>query len=244
MCVIVWRQENATEFILKCRISGRWRWATPGLHYQTIKSLRENTVSPLTSTGVCRAVEIHTFKFLSNGVITALIVCVSFGIFKDKTILHHTCVLCDSSGTEPVCFEDMTLGLDEVRRLSTESSVLFPSFILTTTWIWYWRDQYDHWIQYASMEQVTWIKKRILQDTGIQILPREMFLPIISRSSFWNAQKEMHRLCTVCSDDLEKRYQKFLQLQNPSQQDHVVRFRAGKYLYQLNFKGASCITDP
>lgn len=184
MCVIVWRQENATEFILKCRISGRWRWATPGLHYQTIKSLRENTVSPLTSTGVCRAFEIHTFKFLSNGDITALIVCVSFGIFKDKTILHHTCVLCDSSGTEPVCFEDMTLGLDEVRRLSTESSVLFPSFILTTTWIWYWRDQYDHWIQYASLVHVTWIKKLILQDTGIQILPREMFLPIIFRSSF------------------------------------------------------------
>ncbi|XP_056604700.1 protein mono-ADP-ribosyltransferase PARP12-like [Triplophysa dalaica] len=105
----------------------------------------------------------------------------------------------NSSGTEPVCFEDMTLGLDEVRRLSTEPSVLFPSFILTTTWIWYWRDQYDHWVQYSSL-------------------------------------KEMHRLCTVCSDDLEKRYQQFLQQQNPSLKDDVVRFRAGKHFYQLNFK--------
>ncbi|KAA0720848.1 Poly [ADP-ribose] polymerase 12 [Triplophysa tibetana] len=105
----------------------------------------------------------------------------------------------NSSGTEPVCFEEMTLCLDEVRRLSTEPSVLFPSFILTTTWIWYWRDEYDHWIQYSSL-------------------------------------KEMHRMCMVCSDELEKRYQEFLQLQNPSHQDVVVRFRAGQHFYQLNFK--------
>ncbi|KAI7792032.1 hypothetical protein IRJ41_020261, partial [Triplophysa rosa] len=105
----------------------------------------------------------------------------------------------NSSGTVPVCFEDMTLGLNEVLRLSTEPSVLFPSFIFTTTWIWYWRDQYDHWIQYASL-------------------------------------KEMHRMCMVCSDELEKRYQESLQLQNPSDQDDVVRFRAGKHFYQLNFK--------
>lgn len=45
----------------------------------------------------------------------------------------------------------MTLGLDEVRRLSTESSVLLPGFVLTTSWIWYWKDEYNRWIQYASI---------------------------------------------------------------------------------------------
>lgn len=57
-----------------------------------------------------------------------------------------------SSGNEPICFEDMTLGLDEVRRLSTKSSALLPDFmLLTTSWIWYWKDEYNRWIQYASI---------------------------------------------------------------------------------------------
>ncbi|XP_065129429.1 protein mono-ADP-ribosyltransferase PARP12-like [Paramisgurnus dabryanus] len=104
-----------------------------------------------------------------------------------------------SSGAEPVCFEEMILGLDEVRRLSTAPSVLFPSFILTTTWVWYWRDEYNQWIQYASV-------------------------------------KEMHRLSSVSSEDLEKKYQEYLQLKNPSDQDAVVKFKAGNRFYELNFK--------
>lgn len=78
-------------------------------------------------------------------------------VIEDQTQLNHVCALCDSSGKEPVCFEDMTLGLDEVRRLSTEPSVLLPSFVFTTTWIWYWRDENDHWIQYTSLVRLTWI---------------------------------------------------------------------------------------
>ncbi|KAG9330437.1 hypothetical protein JZ751_025342, partial [Albula glossodonta] len=52
---------------------------------------------------------------------------------------------------QPVCFTNMTCGAAQVRRLSTVSSVVQPTFILTTTWAWYWEDEYGSWIQYASM---------------------------------------------------------------------------------------------
>ncbi|KAK1788767.1 hypothetical protein P4O66_002578 [Electrophorus voltai] len=55
-----------------------------------------------------------------------------------------------SSGTETVHFDTMTRGFQCVRRLSTVSSVVQPNFILTTTWAWYWEDEYGNWIQYAS----------------------------------------------------------------------------------------------
>ncbi|XP_052410215.1 protein mono-ADP-ribosyltransferase PARP12-like [Carassius gibelio] len=57
-----------------------------------------------------------------------------------------------SSGMKPVYFDTMTQGSQIVRRLSTVSSVLQPSFILTTEWIWYWEDEYGNWIQYATAE--------------------------------------------------------------------------------------------
>uniref|UniRef100_W5LGJ7 Si:ch73-252i11.1 n=1 Tax=Astyanax mexicanus TaxID=7994 RepID=W5LGJ7_ASTMX len=55
-----------------------------------------------------------------------------------------------SSGPVPVCFDTMTRGSHPVRRLSTISSVVQPHFILTTTWNWYWEDEFGDWIQYAS----------------------------------------------------------------------------------------------
>ncbi|XP_030633900.1 protein mono-ADP-ribosyltransferase PARP12-like [Chanos chanos] len=57
-----------------------------------------------------------------------------------------------STGIEPVCFDTMTKGLRRVRRLSTVSSVIQPTFILTTEWVWYWEDEYGKWIQYASIK--------------------------------------------------------------------------------------------
>ncbi|XP_062850762.1 protein mono-ADP-ribosyltransferase PARP12 [Trichomycterus rosablanca] len=47
-------------------------------------------------------------------------------------------------------FDTLTFGSYPVRRLSTVSSVLQPTFILTTNWAWYWEDEYGNWIQYAS----------------------------------------------------------------------------------------------
>ncbi|XP_072528750.1 protein mono-ADP-ribosyltransferase PARP12-like [Salminus brasiliensis] len=55
-----------------------------------------------------------------------------------------------SSGPDPVYFDTMTRGSYTVRRLSTVSSVVQPHFILTTTWTWYWEDEFGNWIQYAS----------------------------------------------------------------------------------------------
>ncbi|XP_051544403.1 protein mono-ADP-ribosyltransferase PARP12-like isoform X2 [Myxocyprinus asiaticus] len=57
-----------------------------------------------------------------------------------------------SSGINPVYFDTMTQGPHSVRRLSTVPSVIQPTFILTTEWIWYWENEYGNWIQYATAE--------------------------------------------------------------------------------------------
>uniref|UniRef100_A0A672SMR9 Poly [ADP-ribose] polymerase 12-like n=1 Tax=Sinocyclocheilus grahami TaxID=75366 RepID=A0A672SMR9_SINGR len=57
-----------------------------------------------------------------------------------------------SSGMNPVYFDTMTQGSHSVRRLSTVPSVLQPTFILTTEWVWYWEDEDGNWIQYATAE--------------------------------------------------------------------------------------------
>ncbi|XP_042566000.1 protein mono-ADP-ribosyltransferase PARP12-like [Clupea harengus] len=92
---------------------------------------------------------------------------------------------------DPVCFDTMTCGPHEVRRLSTAPSVLMPDFILTTEWLWYWEDEYGKWVPYSSI-------------------------------------KEMHRMSSVYSSDLEKRYQE--------DNNAVVLFTAGKEHYELSFK--------
>ncbi|XP_016431304.1 poly [ADP-ribose] polymerase 12-like [Sinocyclocheilus rhinocerous] len=100
-----------------------------------------------------------------------------------------------SSGNEPVCFEEMTLGLDKVRRLSTQSSVLLPGFTLTTCWSWYWKNEYHRWIQYGSIA-------------------------------------EMHRMSSVSIEQLELRYQEYLQQE---QEDAGIKFSAGNCFYELRF---------
>ncbi|NXU50419.1 PAR12 polymerase, partial [Turnix velox] len=50
-----------------------------------------------------------------------------------------------------ICFGSMCCGLAKVRRLSTASSVTKPPhFILTTEWIWYWKDEYGLWQEYGK----------------------------------------------------------------------------------------------
>ncbi|XP_072528758.1 protein mono-ADP-ribosyltransferase PARP12-like isoform X2 [Salminus brasiliensis] len=100
-----------------------------------------------------------------------------------------------SEGTEPVCFDTMFQGLHRVRRLSTESSVLEPTFVLTTKWHWYWENVYRNWIQYASI-------------------------------------KEMHRLSSITSDELEQKYLQFLKDDNNA----VATFTTDKQFYELNFR--------
>ncbi|XP_067392121.1 protein mono-ADP-ribosyltransferase PARP12-like [Emydura macquarii macquarii] len=55
------------------------------------------------------------------------------------------------SGLKCIYFQNMTCGSAKVRRLSTASSVTKPPhFILTTDWLWYWKDEYGVWRQYGE----------------------------------------------------------------------------------------------
>lgn len=54
-----------------------------------------------------------------------------------------------------ICFLNMYCGFAKVRRLSTASSVTKPPhFILTTEWIWYWKDEYGKWQEYGKKVSV------------------------------------------------------------------------------------------
>uniref|UniRef100_A0A8C8AL72 Poly(ADP-ribose) polymerase family member 12 n=1 Tax=Otus sunia TaxID=257818 RepID=A0A8C8AL72_9STRI len=54
-----------------------------------------------------------------------------------------------------ICFLNMRCGSAKVRRLSTASSVTKPPhFILTTEWIWYWKDEYGLWREYGKRVSV------------------------------------------------------------------------------------------
>uniref|UniRef100_A0A8C9FRG8 WWE domain-containing protein n=1 Tax=Pavo cristatus TaxID=9049 RepID=A0A8C9FRG8_PAVCR len=47
-------------------------------------------------------------------------------------------------------FQTMTLSSSLIRRLSTPSSVLNPTFVLTTKWIWYWKNDQGQWTEYGT----------------------------------------------------------------------------------------------
>ncbi|NXP35528.1 PAR12 polymerase, partial [Leiothrix lutea] len=50
-------------------------------------------------------------------------------------------------------FQTMTCCSFLVRRLSTPSSVTKPTFLLTTQWVWYWKNNQDKWIEYGEQEE-------------------------------------------------------------------------------------------
>ncbi|KAF1399624.1 Poly [ADP-ribose] polymerase 12, partial [Spheniscus mendiculus] len=47
-------------------------------------------------------------------------------------------------------FQTMTCSSSSLRRLSTPSSVTKPTFVLTTQWIWYWKNDQGQWIEYGD----------------------------------------------------------------------------------------------
>ncbi|XP_053478764.1 protein mono-ADP-ribosyltransferase PARP12-like [Ictalurus furcatus] len=64
-----------------------------------------------------------------------------------------------SFGPLPVDFTLMMCGERPVRRLSTASSVTKPPhFILTTEWLWYWKDDQGQWIEYGQGEDEKLLK--------------------------------------------------------------------------------------
>ncbi|CAN8212716.1 unnamed protein product [Coccothraustes coccothraustes] len=58
-----------------------------------------------------------------------------------------------SMPSKNINFQTMTCSSSLVRRLSTPSSVTKPTFLLTTQWIWYWKDNQDKWIEYGEQEE-------------------------------------------------------------------------------------------
>ncbi|XP_078407579.1 protein mono-ADP-ribosyltransferase PARP12-like isoform X2 [Cetorhinus maximus] len=62
---------------------------------------------------------------------------------------------CDPNKTRSlqVDFNAMLKDFSQVRRLSTASSVTKPPhYILTTEWLWYWKDEYGKWIEFGKQE--------------------------------------------------------------------------------------------
>ncbi|NXS96270.1 PAR12 polymerase, partial [Jacana jacana] len=47
-------------------------------------------------------------------------------------------------------FTTMTCASYSLRRLCTPSSVTKPTFVLTTQWIWYWKNDQGQWIEYEE----------------------------------------------------------------------------------------------
>uniref|UniRef100_A0A8C3NN61 Poly [ADP-ribose] polymerase n=1 Tax=Cyanoderma ruficeps TaxID=181631 RepID=A0A8C3NN61_9PASS len=50
-------------------------------------------------------------------------------------------------------FQKMTCCSSSIRRLSTPSSVTKPTLLLTTQWVWYWKNNQDKWIEYGEQEE-------------------------------------------------------------------------------------------
>ncbi|NXU15468.1 PAR12 polymerase, partial [Pardalotus punctatus] len=58
-----------------------------------------------------------------------------------------------SMASKSIDFQTMTCCSSLVRRLSTPSSVTKPTLLLTTQWIWYWKNNQDKWVEYGEQEE-------------------------------------------------------------------------------------------
>ncbi|XP_072182626.1 zinc finger CCCH-type antiviral protein 1-like isoform X2 [Excalfactoria chinensis] len=55
-----------------------------------------------------------------------------------------------SIASKSINFQTMTCASSLLRRLSTPSSVVHPTFVLTTKWIWYWENDQGLWTEYGT----------------------------------------------------------------------------------------------
>ncbi|KAK5867740.1 hypothetical protein PBY51_012204 [Eleginops maclovinus] len=71
---------------------------------------------------------------------------------SNLSIFKYLALTSSASPTvQSVDFMTMTYGKSPVRRLSTASSVSKPPhFILTTQWLWYWKDKSGKWQEYGQ----------------------------------------------------------------------------------------------
>ncbi|KAF7698932.1 protein mono-ADP-ribosyltransferase PARP12 [Silurus meridionalis] len=81
----------------------------------------------------------------------------------------------NSSGLLPVDFISMKCGERAVRRLSTASSVTkTPYFILTTEWLWYWKNDQGKWIEYGKGEDEKSITSKSLENVYLSEVETEI----------------------------------------------------------------------
>ncbi|XP_073709806.1 protein mono-ADP-ribosyltransferase PARP12 isoform X2 [Misgurnus anguillicaudatus] len=81
---------------------------------------------------------------------------------------EHCSITQSSSGRQVICFISMTCEGSSVRRLSTASSVTKPPhFMLTTQWLWYWRNDEADWTEYSKGD-----KARLVASVTSEILEK------------------------------------------------------------------------
>ncbi|NWS64810.1 PAR12 polymerase, partial [Chunga burmeisteri] len=56
----------------------------------------------------------------------------------------------NSIADKNINFQTMTCGSSLLQRLSTPSSVRKPAFVLTTEWLWYWKNDQGQWVEYGQ----------------------------------------------------------------------------------------------
>ncbi|XP_004570821.2 protein mono-ADP-ribosyltransferase PARP12 [Maylandia zebra] len=68
-----------------------------------------------------------------------------------------------------VDFRTMRYGNSPVRRLSTASSVSKPPhFILTTQWVWYWKDDGGKWLEYGKGDEESSVTSETLENVYLE----------------------------------------------------------------------------
>ncbi|XP_017586020.1 PREDICTED: poly [ADP-ribose] polymerase 12, partial [Corvus brachyrhynchos] len=120
-----------------------------------------------------------------------------------------------SMASRNINFQTMTCSSSLVRRLSTPSSVTKPTFVLTTQWIWYWKNNQDKWIEYG--EQVS--SHPVLRVTSAGICGTSLHhSPFLSRAVVMsNVTSEYNRIKQLFHQTMENySILKIQRIQNPS----------------------------
>lgn len=107
------------------------------------------TDQPSAPLGIFRYLSLQRYIKLNRALGPMRIIC-------PETINTYNCIYFPLSSSPPVeqsvDFRTMSYGGSPVRRLSTASSVSKPPhYILTTQWVWYWKDDGGKWLEYGQV---------------------------------------------------------------------------------------------
>lgn len=95
----------------------------------------------------------------------------------------------------------MNIRGSPVRRLSTASSVSRPPhFILTTQWLWYWKDESGQWQEYGQVSDMSLFKSFVLIFDGkIQILQILLSALLFFFRTMLRGHLSLRKLWRTCS---------------------------------------------